>query len=152
MCTRANHGSVPDSLHAVFVSLLAIASALTVLVFALVTAPVPEKESLTCAYCKPIRPNAENFAVMGRMPTASRFRPLNLSLPTSGRIAGAVMTSLPRGKCATVPPKLSCCGLLDLSEPGPLPGCYSDVLCWAWKDLCRRDRGKLPLHMVRHFT
>ena len=33
---------------------------------------------------------------------------LNLTLPIKGSVAGAVMTSLPRGKWATVPPKLSC--------------------------------------------
>src|SRR5260370_30336549 len=33
---------------------------------------------------------------------------LNLSVPPSGRVAGEVITTLPRGKSATVPPKLSC--------------------------------------------
>ena len=32
----------------------------------------------------------------------------NLTLPMIGSVAGCVMTSLPRGKCATVPPKVSC--------------------------------------------
>jgi hypothetical protein len=57
MCTRANRGSVPDSLHAVFVSLLAIASALPVLVLALVTAPVRLVKSRPAKHGKPASTN-----------------------------------------------------------------------------------------------
>ena len=53
MCTRANRGSVPDSLHALFVSLVAFASAILALVLALATAPVRLVRSRPAKHGKP---------------------------------------------------------------------------------------------------
>ncbi len=53
MCTRANRGSVPDSLHALFVSLVAFASAALALVLALATAPVRLVRSRPAKHGKP---------------------------------------------------------------------------------------------------
>jgi len=53
MCTRANRGSVPDSLHALFISLAAFASATLALVLALATAPVRLVRSRPAKHGKP---------------------------------------------------------------------------------------------------
>ena len=72
--------------------------------------------------------------------SSSLLSSLKLNLPTSGSVNGAVMTSLPRGKCATVPPSKSCsrvtkrslcCMAARLAEKpaGPQPTMTTSSIC-----------------------